>query len=99
MRISFLSSGLDYFTTQWRARPRDLSAIVDNTARGYRNRVRGHLCYSSPDSAKIDRVTMNFLPSRIIDSTSLPRLIGAVFAIIVIHRVYIRYQEYQVNNF
>jgi len=42
---------------------------------------------------------MNFLPFQIMDSGSLPRLIGAVFAIIVIHRVYIRYQEYQLNNF
>ncbi len=33
------------------------------------------------------------------NSLSLPSLIVAILAIIVIHRIYLRYQEYQVGAF
>jgi hypothetical protein len=41
-------------------------------------------------------MTMDFIPPQIMDSVSLPSLVGTVFAILLIHRVYLRYQEYQV---
>ena len=42
---------------------------------------------------------MDFIPPEIVDRVSLPSLVGAVLTILVIHRVYLRYQEYQVNTF
>ena len=82
---------------QRRARPRDCSATVENAASGYLNRVEATL--SSQISPKTDLVTIDLLPSPIMDSVSLPRLVGVLFVVIIVHRLHIRYQEYQVIYF
>ena len=45
------------------------------------------------DSATTDLATLQTM-----DSLSLPRLVGAILTILIVRRVYLRYQEYQVNT-